>query len=127
MSRKRKKEITAGFMKKMVTGILALSLFLCVSCNAQKKDSGNSASGGDKSLSGTWESDFGVTYIFEGNKFTYDMLGTKVTVPYKVKGNAIVTELMGAKTELEYEIKGDTLTVEFMGMPMEFTRVGKKK
>jgi hypothetical protein len=55
------------------------------------------------------------------------MLGTKVTVPYKVKGNAIVTELMGTKTELEYEIKGDTLTIKVMGIPMEFTRVGKKK
>jgi hypothetical protein len=78
---------------------------------------------GAKALVGTWEGDYGTTWIFTGNKFTQEIMGIKTTVPYKVKGNSISTEYQGAEVEIDFEIDGDTLTVEMMGFPLEFERV----
>jgi uncharacterized lipoprotein YehR (DUF1307 family) len=79
---------------------------------------------GAKALAGTWEVIGGLlTWTFTGNKFTQNMMGIKVTVPYKVKGNSIFTEYQGAEVEMDFEIDGDTLTVEVMGFELEFEKV----
>ncbi|MDR3276727.1 MAG: hypothetical protein LBT11_05910 [Treponema sp.] len=78
---------------------------------------------GARALVGTWESDYGITWSFTGDKFTQSMYGVKQTVSYKIKGNAISTEYQGVEVEMEFEIDGDTLSIEVMGFVLEFKRV----
>jgi len=82
--------------------------------------------GGKGGLSGKWESDdlfVHMTWTFTGNKLTQEVMGVKVTIPYKIKKNAIAMVYEGAEVEFEYKIEGNTLTVDMMGMPVEFERV----
>jgi hypothetical protein len=84
---------------------------------------------GNGGLSGTWESAnsyVDMTWTFTGNKLVQEVMGAKVTIPYKIKGNAIAMVYEGAEVEFEYAIDGDTLIVDMMGMmEVEFTRVKK--
>ena len=103
----------------LVIAIIAIMSMAFIGC------SGSSGSGGNK-LVGTWEGDYGMTMTFTSNKVTYEIMGTKFTVPYKIKDDAIVMEYMGAEGEFEFEIEKDDddeyLIIDF-GMEMEFIRV----
>jgi hypothetical protein len=83
---------------------------------------------GNGGLSGTWESDdlfFTMTWTFSGNKLTQEVMGIKITSPYKIKGNAIAMEYEGVEVEFGYKIDGNTLTIDMYGDGVEFQRVAK--
>jgi hypothetical protein len=101
---------------KFWVGVLGIMVLLA-GCSA------NNGRTGAKALVGTWEGPRGITWSFTGNKFTQDMMGAKLTVPYKIKGNSISTEYQGVETEMGFEIDGDTLRIEVMGFGMEFKKV----
>jgi hypothetical protein len=70
---------------------------------------------GAKALIGTWEGDYGLTWSFTGNKFTWKREGEKDTGLYKVKGNSIffmIGEEEEDAYEMEFEIDGDTLILK---------------
>lgn len=105
-------------MEKRLLVDVVVIIALLASCSA----SGGSA--GAKALAGTWENELsGLTWSFTRNEMTQDMMGVKMTVPYKIKGNSISTEYQGAEVEIAFEVNGDTLTVELMGYELEFERV----
>ncbi|GHV48139.1 hypothetical protein AGMMS49546_38440 [Spirochaetia bacterium] len=112
-------------MKRNVVFSLGRSAMLVLAFGLVLAGCGGGATGA-KALVGTWEEvDFGLTWSFTGNEFTQDILGVKITVPYKIKGNSISTTYEGAEIEMEFEINGDTLTIEIMGLGLglEFERV----
>jgi hypothetical protein len=107
--------------RKMNSVSVLLVVFMSMVLAAGLASCGGGGTGA-KALVGTWEGDFG-TWTFTGNKFTQEMMGIKLTYPYKVKGNSISTKYQGAEVEIDFEIDGDTLTVEMMGFSLEFERV----
>jgi hypothetical protein len=108
---------------KFWVGVLGIMVLLA-GCSANNGRTGAKALVGTwEAPGGTWEGLGGITWSFTGNKFTQDMMGVKLTVPYKIKGNSIYTEYQGVETEMDFEIDGDTLRIEVMGFGMEFKKV----
>lgn len=105
--------------KKSLLGIIAVMVVMSIAVISCEEKGG---------FGGTWETDdlyVHMTWTFTGDKLIQEVMGTKVTIPYKTKKNAIVMVYEGVEVEFVYKIEGNTLSVDMMGMDVEFKRVKK--
>jgi hypothetical protein len=111
-----------------VIGVVSLKGPYTLITSFKSSDStASSKSSGAKALIGTWkEVDFDLTqtmWTFTKDQLTQEIMGMRVTYPYKIKGNYICFNYQGADIEVKYELQGDTLKVDYMILDYEFKRV----